>query len=448
MADKQYLDQEGLDRLVSYLHSSLDTKANIEDVPTREELNNYISEATGFIDENELQEALNNYVTNSELDNFKSTLSTVYHFRGTVDNLIALSDIENPEVGDVYNLADTGMNAAWTGEIWDQFGSITDLSDYLLIDDVNAIELSTIDSILYSSKRAAVSDLNGIKAMLSNNNDNIEIILNKDLELDTILTIPSNKSVIFNLGGNKITSDNYIINCMGGNITIKNGEIESNGRPIIASGGSLVTIDDTNIISKNDVGISVTGNNSKVVMNSGKITAQESGILVTTNAQLELNGGEIECFDNCPIQGNGTVKAGNDQGHINVVMNGGKIIAHIQSDGYIACGVYIPNSGKFVMNGGEIISEGAGLVMRAGEVELNAGSITATGITGSKGKVGDSRVVVGPYAVIYDESAKYPGIANGDFKLTIGKDMILAGTDGDLDVLLSEGASANIIDNR
>jgi len=157
-----------------------------------------------------------------------------------------------------------------------------------------------------------------------------------------------------------------------------------------------------------------------------------------------MNGGEIECWDNCPIQGNGS----NGQGNVEVVMNGGKLKAHIQSNGYIACGVYMPNSGKFIMNGGEIESEGAGLVMRAGEVELNGGSIVATGATKVKGKVGDSNVTVGPYAVVYDESAKYPGASAGLFKLTIGKDMSLEGTDGDLNVLLSAGASANIVDNR
>lgn len=157
-----------------------------------------------------------------------------------------------------------------------------------------------------------------------------------------------------------------------------------------------------------------------------------------------MNGGEIECTDNCPIQGNGS----SGQGDINVVMNGGKLVAHITSNGYTACAVYMPNAGKFTMNGGEIVSDGAGLVMRAGEVELNGGSIVANGASGVRGKVGDSRVVVGPYAVVYDESAKYPGIANGPFQLTIGKDMVLQGTDGDIETLLSAGATANIIDNR
>ena len=157
-----------------------------------------------------------------------------------------------------------------------------------------------------------------------------------------------------------------------------------------------------------------------------------------------MNGGELEGIDNCPLMGQGT--AGN--GGTEMVMNGGKLIAHISSAGYIACGVYMPNNGKFIMNGGEIVSDGAGLVMRAGEVELNGGSIVANGASGVSGKVGDSRVVVGPYAVVYDESAKYPGIANGEFKLTVGKNMVLQGTDGDIETLLSSGAVANIVDNR
>jgi len=87
---------------------------------------------------------------------------------------------------------------------------------------------------------------------------------------------------------------------------------------------------------------------------------------------------------------------------MNVVMNGGTLIAHIQSAGYIACGVYVPNTGSFTMNGGEIISDGCGLCMRGGQVNLNGGSIIANGASGVEGKVGDSRVVVGPYAVVYD----------------------------------------------
>ena len=314
-------------------------------------------------------------------------------------------------------------------------------------ENVYPIDMPTVDSILYSGKSAIVSDRDGIAAMLANDEPEVEIKLNQNLSMDSYITVPAGKSVTFDLGGNKLSGNSYLVSCAGGNVILKNGTVESSARPVHVSSGEL-TLDGADVTSINDVAISVVGENAKVVMNSGKVTAQESGLLVTTGAKLEMNGGEVECFDNCPIQGNGTVKDGNDQGHIEVVMNGGKLTAHISSTGYAACGVYMPNSGKFTMNGGEIVSDGAGLVMRAGEVELNGGSIVANGVSGSKGKVGDSRVVVGPYAVVYDESAKYPGVANGEFKLTIGQDMVLQGTDGDVETLLSSGAIANIIDNR
>ena len=145
--------------------------------------------------------------------------------------------------------------------------------------------------------------------------------------------------------------------------------------------------------------------------------------------------------------GNGSAAgSANDGTNMHVVMNGGKLIAKIQSAGYTACGVYVPNSGSFIMNGGEIISDGAGLVMRGGKVTLNGGKITANGAAGATGKVGDSRVVVGSYAVVYDANSKYP--AMDSLELIVGKDMILEGTDGDIQTILADGVEANITDNR
>jgi len=144
--------------------------------------------------------------------------------------------------------------------------------------------------------------------------------------------------------------------------------------------------------------------------------------------------------------GNGSAPgSANDGSNLNVVMNGGTLIAHIQSAGYIACGVYVPNTGSFTMNGGEIISDGCGLCMRGGQVNLNGGSIIANGTSGVEGKVGDSRVVVGPYAVVYDAQSKYPGVDT--LELNIASGMVLQGTDGDINVVQSEYA-VNINDNR
>lgn len=425
MAEKQYLDQQGLERLVEYINNALSAKADSASVPSKDDLARYIEEATGYVDQEELEAALADYVTDNDFEDFKDSLSTVYHFRGSVADLAELQAIQNPEVGDVYNIVDTGMNAAWNGEMWDDFGSIADLSPYQLEAEVKSISIPVVDSILYSGKSAIISDVAGLSAMLANDEPVVTVKLNDDIAFADDVVVATDKKVILDLAGNKMT--------------IPSGkELKVNGELVIDGDGEIEAA---------RWGVNAYGADAKVTLNSGKLVAAESPMSIQGGASFVMNGGELEGLDNCPLMGQGT--AGN--GGTEMIMNGGKLIAHITSAGYIACGVYMPNDGKFVMNGGEIISDGAGVVMRAGEVELNGGSIVANGTTGVAGKVGDSRVVVGPYAVVYDEKANYPGLQTGEFKLTIGANMDLRGTDGDISILMPTGkdvSEANIIDNR
>ena len=425
MAEKQYLDQQGLERLVEYINNALSAKADSASVPSKDDLARYIEEATGYVDQEELEAALADYVTDNDFEDFKDSLSTVYHFRGSVADLTELQAIQNPEVGDVYNIVDTGMNAAWDGEMWDDFGSIADLSPYQLEAEVKSISIPVVDSILYGGKSAIVSDVAGLNAMLANDEPVVTVKLNDDITFADNVVVATDKKVILDLAGNKMSIPS-------GKELVVNGEL---------------VIDGDGEIDAAKWGVNAYGADAKVTLNSGKLVAAESPMSIQGGASFVMNGGELEGLDNCPLMGQGT--AGN--GGTEMIMNGGKLIAHITSAGYIACGVYMPNDGKFVMNGGEIISDGAGVVMRAGEVELNGGSIVANGTTGVAGKVGDSRVVVGPYAVVYDEKANYPGLQTGEFKLTIGANMDLRGTDGDISILMPAGkdiSEANIIDNR
>ena len=157
MSKKYYLDQEGLERLVEYINMSLENKANKGDVPEdvvhNDQLADYVknTELDPFINEDELAAELNNYVTkdsiddvvrSDELENYatnddlvdlRNSVTGVYHFRGSVANLEELQAIENPQAGDVYNIEDTGMNAAWTGDVWDEFGTVVDLTDSQLL---------------------------------------------------------------------------------------------------------------------------------------------------------------------------------------------------------------------------------------------------------------------------------------------------------------------------
>ena len=69
--------------------------------------------------------------TKKEVD---AKVSSVYKYKGSVANESALPT-EGQVVGDVYNLEDTGMNVAWTGEGWDKLGSVVDLTPYLTKED-------------------------------------------------------------------------------------------------------------------------------------------------------------------------------------------------------------------------------------------------------------------------------------------------------------------------
>ena len=52
----------------------------------------------------------------------KSDLTNVYTYKGSKVNYAALPESGNT-VGDVWNVEDTGMNYAWTGEGWDALGA-------------------------------------------------------------------------------------------------------------------------------------------------------------------------------------------------------------------------------------------------------------------------------------------------------------------------------------
>lgn len=455
MATKYYLDQPGLERLVDYINNSLNNKANVGDVPANVVVQ---SDLANYALKSEIPESadlslyatkaeLDDYATEADLEALEGKVTGVYHFRGSVADLAALQAVQDPEEGDVYNIEDTGMNAAWTGEAWDEFGSIVDLSDYMLSEDVQAMSIPTVDSILYGGKSAVVSDVAGLNAMLANDNAEVTVTLSDDVAVNAIVTVPEGKKLNLDLGGNSLSASGIALYANGGDLVVSNGSVSSSSNDaIVVRNGGTVTINGADISSTRSNAISA--KEATIVVNSGTVTSQEAGLLGLKDSNIIINGGVIEGIDNGPVMGNGSAAGtANDGTNMNVVMNGGKLIAHIQSAGYIACAVYVPNSGSFTMNGGEIESDGCGICMRGGTVNIGANAkITANGTSGVKGKVGDSRVVVGPYAVVYDANSKYP--AMDTLELNIADGAQLVGTDGDIDVILADGVEANINDNR
>lgn len=66
----------------------------------------------------------------------RSDITGVYTYKGSVANTSALDNIQNPSVGDVYNVTADNMNYAWTGSVWDALGSSVDLSNYVQKTDI------------------------------------------------------------------------------------------------------------------------------------------------------------------------------------------------------------------------------------------------------------------------------------------------------------------------
>ena len=105
--------------------------SNVQNKPTK--ISDFTNDS-GFQTASDVQSAIN------------SAVSSAYKYKGSVANRETLPG--SPELGDVYNLEDTGMNVAWNGTTWDDLGSTIDLSDYVQESELVAITNQEIDTIV------------------------------------------------------------------------------------------------------------------------------------------------------------------------------------------------------------------------------------------------------------------------------------------------------------
>ena len=105
--------------------------SNVQNKPTN--VSDFANDS-GFQTASDVQSAIN------------SAVSSVLKYKGTVANREALPS--NAEVGDTYNLQDTGGNVAWDGTKWDDLGETVDLSGYVQESDLVAITNQEIDIIV------------------------------------------------------------------------------------------------------------------------------------------------------------------------------------------------------------------------------------------------------------------------------------------------------------
>ena len=362
--------------------------------------------------------------TKEELEELEQKISDVFKYKGSVETYADLVAIENPEVGDVWNVIETEKNYAWSGTAWDDLGGIIDLSNYWSKDELQALTEEEID-ILTGSASTPESFLE----ILAESN---EVMLDSNLAFAAPITIDKNFSI--DLGDQTISStiNGTLFNVDGGTLTIKgNGGINVTGRIAEAKNGGKIVIDGGDLVS-GDVGLACAGIGTKVTFNKGSLEAVEGGIGAFDGGEILMNGGEIEISDNFTLFTNGTSGRGNNT----ITLNGGTLTGNISSNGYEACGIYIANNDTFVMNGGTVTGNGGcGILMRGGNVTINNGTVTA--ITGSHvpGWVGDNKTKMSASAVIYHESANYPGKEGMSLTINGGN---FVGADHSVEVLSNE----------
>lgn len=310
-----------------------------------------------------------------------------------------------------------------------------DLDNY-----VTKSELKDLEEMLNPK---LINDSEDLAAILDM--ENSTAIISENVSLSESFVIPSEKEVVLNLQNANITTtanNNIVVN---GKLTINgNGTIQGSGRPFYVNEGGELILNGPTVISNNDCGVNVK-DGGIVTLNDGTIQAQEFGIIAFyENSTININGGVVKALDNACIGGNGSSGAG---GTI-INMTGGRLESHIQSNGYVACGIYLPNNGICNISGGEIVAiNGCGICQRAGVLNITGGFISGSGDPELKGKVGDSRVVVGPNGIVVDQSAHYPGItadaANNGLHLNIYSGTII-GKNTAIQVLADEGYETDI----
>ena len=455
MALKQYLDYEGAQYVIQELQKKIARKANIVDLENYQVPVASSSTVGGVkigeglaIDENGVLSStveggtkswnditdkpttledfgITDAVTQEELAEIIQRFNGLYKLGGSVENLEDLEAIENPPVGIVYNVInDDGMNYVWTGTKWDALGRIkVDLSEYMKNDDIEPLSFTDLDVIMGSA-----STVESFKALIAAGKD---FTLSSDLTLEETVSIPAEKTITIDLDGHTINSNTPIsFTANGGTLTLTgNGTINSSKNIGVATNGGSIIVENGTYDSATNLGFTATGEGSKVTIKGGIITAQEGAAMAFDGASLEIDGGQLAARDNFAIGTNGT----NGRGNNTIVLNDGLLVGNIVSDGYEAIGVYIANNDTFIMNGGDILAQnGAGIVMRGGNVTINGGKIVSTGTAGTTGWVGDNKTKMSKSAIIFHETANYPGNANMRLEINDG---IFIGVDHSVEVL-------------
>ena len=248
--------------------------------------------------------------------------------------------------------------------------------------------VAKVDSVEYETLQKAIN--------AAKNNSTVRLLA--DVMLTETAEFPAGKKVDLNL--------------VGHNITATGTALRINGKTDILSTGSTGTIESTG-----NVAVAV-GNNASLTVFSGTLKGREGAVITgtSTGAKIEIRGSRAKLIatDNAVIAGNGSQRDGEPN---TILVKDGTFIGGIQSEGYIACGIYAPWNDNVTVSGGTFnITNGAGIVARAGTVKVTGGTFNCTGT--AEGYVGDSKNKVPCAALVFDKAANYPALT-ADSKILV-----------------------------
>lgn len=135
----------------------------------------------------------------------KEDISSVYHFKGSVDTYLELKALTGMEVGDVYNVDESGKNYGWTGvtsaydDGWDVLGGTFDLTDYYTKEQADDLLDDKVDKV--EGKQLSTEDFtSAYKAKLDDIAPSAQVNVVETVKVDgTALTPDANKAVNIDL---------------------------------------------------------------------------------------------------------------------------------------------------------------------------------------------------------------------------------------------------------
>ena len=252
------------------------------------------------------------------------------------------------------------------------------------------VYVAKVDNVKYETLQAAIDAAKG--------GSTVRLLAN--VTLTETAVFPAGKTVHLNL--------------VGHNITATGTALRINGKTDIQSTDGVGTIESTG-----NVAVAV-GDNASLTVYSGTLKGREGAVITgtSTGAKIEIRkNATLIATDNAVIAGNGSKRDGNPN---TILVKGGTFNGGIESEGYIACGIYAPWNDSVTVSGGTFnITNGAGIVARAGTVKVTGGTFNCGDGT-AKGWVGDSKNNVPNAALVFDKAANYPALTESSQILVSG----------------------------